>query len=71
MIRILLMLVVLSTLACSPLSVRKLENINFRKADPVLGGTFPAHKIYDQEGKPFVLPTESGRYTVLVFGCLT
>ena len=43
----------------------------FLKKKPKIGELLPEFKAFDEAGKPFELKQTRGRYTVLVFGCLT
>ena len=43
----------------------------FLKQDPQVGATMPEVSAFDSEGKPFQLSSTRGKYTVIVFGCLT
>lgn len=38
---------------------------------PLVGATIPNVSAFDAQGKPFELESTRGKYTVLVFGCLT
>ena len=43
----------------------------FLKQDPQVGTTIPDVAAFDGNGKPFQLSSTRGKYTVIVFGCLT
>ena len=49
------------------------ERYNLRHLDqpPLLNERVPEVEIFDAEGNPFATGKFRGRYTVLVFGCLT
>ncbi len=39
--------------------------------DPKIGAALPDVEAFDEDGQPFLLAGTRGKYTVLVFGCLT
>ena len=43
----------------------------FAARDPKLGQTMPDASAFDENGNPFELNQTRGKYTVIVFGCLT
>jgi hypothetical protein len=43
----------------------------FMAGAPDVGEPFPEPTIYDDAGREFLLRSLRGKYTVLVFGCLT
>ncbi len=43
----------------------------FAARDPKLGQTMPDASAFDENGNPFQLNQTRGKYTVIVFGCLT
>ncbi len=43
----------------------------FEKEAPKVGQALPEVTAFDEKGQPFRLGQLKGRYTVLVFGCLT
>lgn len=44
---------------------------NFMASKPAVGDALPDVTVYTPDGKPFKTAELRGRYTVLVFGCLT
>ncbi len=46
-------------------------NQQYSAEKPHVGETIPNVKLFDAEGNPFELASTRGKYTVLVFGCLT
>ena len=46
-------------------------NRDFAEKDPRVGETLPAVSAFDEQGQPFDLDQLKGKYSVLVFGCLT
>lgn len=46
-------------------------NERYLRQEPPVGETLPNVKLFDAEGNPFELASTRGKYTVLVFGCLT
>lgn len=55
--------------ALSPAALQVVER--FEKVAPKVGDELPDVTVYDADGKEFKLRSLKGRYTVLVFGCLT
>lgn len=43
----------------------------FAKREPLMGSVIEGVSAYDEKGNPFDLESTRGKYTVLVFGCLT
>jgi len=43
----------------------------FKESGPAVGDQLPDLSAYDADGKTFRLRSVKGKYTVLVFGCLT
>jgi|TARA_B100000700_G_scaffold35885_1_gene34996 cytochrome oxidase Cu insertion factor (SCO1/SenC/PrrC family) len=43
----------------------------FPQVSSLLGSQLPEVSVFDEQGKPFSTRQLSGKYTVLVFGCLT
>ena len=52
-------------------SPREALNRNFGNRGPVVGDTVPDVSFFDADGKKLSLHSLKGKYTVLVFGCLT
>lgn len=46
-------------------------NQRYAGQEPLEGATLPNVKLFDAEGNSFELTSTHGKYTVLVFGCLT
>jgi len=46
-------------------------NREFRQRDPKIGTTVPDLTAFDEQGEPFAWESTRGKYTVVVFGCLT
>lgn len=52
-------------------SARSRLNRRFSESGPAVGEMLPNLSAYDADRHPFSLRSVRGRYTVLVFGCLT
>ena len=52
-------------------SPRQALNRNFGNRGPAVGETVPDVSFFDADGKKLSLHSLKGKYTVLVFGCLT
>ena len=52
-------------------SPRNQVNNRFNSRSPNIGQPLPDVSAFDASGKPFKLSSLKGKYTVLVFGCLT
>lgn len=50
---------------------RRTRDEQFVHAPPAAGDALPQLTVYTPDGKPFDTADLRGRYTVLVFGCLT
>ena len=46
-------------------------NKKFLKKEPKIGDTVKEVSVFDDLGKPMKLSSAQGKYTVLIFGCLT
>lgn len=46
-------------------------NARFLKSHPLLGTEVSDTELYAADGSPFKLSSARGKYTVVVFGCLT
>ena len=46
-------------------------NKKFLKKEPKIGDTVKEVSVFDALGKPMKLSSAQGKYTVLIFGCLT
>ena len=62
--------------ATSPTSAQTAEfvdkyNKKFLKKEPKIGDTVKEVSVFDALGKPMKLNSAQGKYTVLIFGCLT
>ncbi len=58
-----------SSLAKTP-EFEQTYNENFLRRNKLIG-TKPAVRLIDAQGQPFDLSSAQGKYTVVVFGCLT
>ena len=59
--------------ATSPKIVEFTESYDkrFLKRDPKIGTRLPNVQAFDERGEPLELDSTRGKYTVVVFGCLT
>ena len=62
--------------ATSTISAQTVEfvdkyNKKFLKKEPKIGDTVKEVSVFDDLGKPMKLNSAQGKYTVLIFGCLT
>ena len=62
--------------ATSTISAQTVEfvdkyNKKFLKKEPKIGDTIKEVSVFDDQGKPMKLSSAQGKYTVLIFGCLT
>ena len=46
-------------------------NKKFLKKDPKIGAELKEVSVFDEQGKPLKLSNTRGKYSVLIFGCLT
>lgn len=46
-------------------------NEKFLKRDPKIGTVLPEVSVFDENGKAMKLGSTRGKYSVLIFGCLT
>ena len=66
----------LCSFATSTISAQTVEfvdkyNKKFLKKEPKIGDTVKEVSVFDDQGKQMKLSSAQGKYTVLIFGCLT
>lgn len=50
---------------------RRMSEEQFAEKSPKVGEVLPNVKAFDEQGRPVELKDLRGKYTVLVFGCIT
>ena len=54
-----------------PVEFEDMYNRRFLQRDPQVGTKIPNVQAFDEKGEPFEWNSTHGKYTVVVFGCLT
>jgi cytochrome oxidase Cu insertion factor (SCO1/SenC/PrrC family) len=65
------LLLLLALCVGPPVAPNRPSEADFVKAKPTIGEALPDLTVYSPSGKEVKLSSLRGRYTVLVFGCLT